>query len=162
MYKRYLDSMRLVQEFGCPSFFITVTCNPKWLDIVNNLNYPEEEPNHRYDLIVRVFELKLEALLFEDIIEKKIFGNCVAWNYSIEFRRRGLPHAHILIYLSENDKLRDAEHIDRFISAEIPDPVADPVLHDVIMRHNIHGPRGDMGMSSQCVKDGDCTKHFFH
>jgi len=158
MYKRYLDSMRLVQDFGCPSFFITMTCNPKWLDIINNLNYPEEDPCHRYDLITRVFAAKFHSLLHVDIVDNGLFGSCVAWNYSIEFQKRGLPHAHLLIYMSERDRLRDADRIDRFISAELPED--DPVLRDIILRNNIHGPCGDHNPSSPCMTNGECTKRF--
>lgn len=30
MYQNYLDAMCIVQHFGKPSLFITMTCNPKW------------------------------------------------------------------------------------------------------------------------------------
>ena len=32
--QRYYDSMAVVRKFGAPSFFITMTCNPKWPEIV--------------------------------------------------------------------------------------------------------------------------------
>ena len=30
MYQNYLDAMSIVQHFGKPSLFITMTCNPQW------------------------------------------------------------------------------------------------------------------------------------
>ena len=49
-------------------------------------------------------------------------GKVVAYVYTIEFQKRGLPHAQILLYLADADKPRTAEDIDRLVSAEIPDP----------------------------------------
>lgn len=59
--------------------------------------------------------------------------------YTVEWQKHGLPHAHILLWL--NDKV-DANKIDDFISAEIPDPALDPLLHEIIKNNMIHGPCG--------------------
>ena len=55
MYFRYLDSMALVQKFTKPDLFITMTTNPHWKDIQENLMYPEQDPFQRWDLLSRVF-----------------------------------------------------------------------------------------------------------
>ena len=160
MYFRYLDSMALVQKFTKPDLFITMTTNPHWEDIKHNLMYPEQDPFQRWDLLSRVFSLKMKALLFE-IIEKKLFGHCVAWNYSIEFQKRGLPHCHMLIYLRDEDKLRTPEDIDRFISAELPDPIREPELYSIIVKHNVHGPCGEMNLNALCMQSSNtCSKKY--
>lgn len=160
MYKRYLDSMALVQHFGKPDLFITMTTNPSWGDISSNTLFDGQDAYHRPDLIARVFNSKLKSLLHE-IVDESIFGSCIAYNYSIEFQKRGLPHAHILIYLHDKDKLRTKDDIDKYISAEIPSPSADPVLHNIILTHNIHGPCGDLNPSAQCMNDnGECVRKF--
>lgn len=41
MFQNYLDAMSIVQHFGKPSLFITMTCNPNWPEIKNNLNSGE-------------------------------------------------------------------------------------------------------------------------
>ncbi|CAL0321406.1 unnamed protein product [Lupinus luteus] len=46
--------------------------------------------------------------------------------YTIEFQKRGLPHAHILLFLHPSSKYPTAENIDKIITAEIPNPVEDP------------------------------------
>ncbi|XP_036148429.1 uncharacterized protein LOC118647495 [Monomorium pharaonis] len=45
--------------------------------------------------------------------------------------------------------------VDKYISAEIPDPCENRTLHDIVMRHMIHGPCGDW-----CLIDGKCSKHY--
>ena len=59
--------------------------------------------------------------------------------YSIEWQKRGLPHAHILIWLVEKI---GPDQIDDIINAEIVDPEIDADLHDVVVMNMIHGPCG--------------------
>jgi hypothetical protein len=62
MNQLYQDSMALVRKFGKPDLFITMMCNPNWLEILHELR-PGEETNDRLDLTSRVFNMKLNALL---------------------------------------------------------------------------------------------------
>ena len=55
-----------------------------------------QKPQDQPDIIARVFQHKLKSLM-EDIKKNHIFGVPVAFVYVIEFQKRGLPHAHILI-----------------------------------------------------------------
>ena len=89
------------------------------------------------------------------IIKKKYFGEVSAYVYTIEFQKRGLPHVHLLIMLQSHSKIKTPEAIDKYISAEIPDPHDNPILHEIVMKHMIHGPCGNW-----CLKDGKCSKHF--
>ena len=50
----------------------------------------------------------------------KIFGNILAYVYTIEFQKRGLPQAHMLFVLDYKNELTTPEMIDKYISAEIP------------------------------------------
>lgn len=51
--------MALVQQFGKPHIFLTMTCNPNWPEIKEELHFNQETQN-RLDLIVRIFRAKLE------------------------------------------------------------------------------------------------------
>ena len=92
---------------------------------------PGEQPNDRPDIIVRIFHIKLEQLL-QDIRLGKIFGPTLALLYSIEFQKRGLSHAHILVWIDKNGNEITPEIIDKWISAEILHPSEDPLGYILI------------------------------
>jgi hypothetical protein len=156
MRERYQDAMAIVTKFGKPDLFITMTCNPNWREIKDNL-FEGQSPSDRPDLVARVFNLKLKSLM-EDVLSGKVFGEVMAYVYSIEFQKRGLPHAHILVVLS--NKIDTEAKIDQYVSAEIPSPSADQRLHDIVMKQMTHGPCGDANPTSPCMENGICTKDF--
>ena len=80
--------------------------------------------------------------------------------YTIEFQKRGLPHAHILVFLNPKYRCVKPEHIDRIISTEIPDKDTDPELFKIVTSLMIHGPCGPENESSPCMDRNKCTKHF--
>lgn len=62
MYQKYFDALPIVQNFGKLSLFITMTCNPSRLEIVNNIGV-DETANFGPDIIVHVFKSKLKTLI---------------------------------------------------------------------------------------------------
>ena len=157
------DAIALVQAYSKPSLFITMTCNPNWPEIQNEIQRDNTELDKTF-LITKVFNQKLQKLL-DLLVEKNILGKVVAHCYTVEFQKRGLPHAHILLWLSTEDAPHDAETIDKIISAEIPDSDVNPELHRIITRHNIHGPCGARNPTSPCMESDAnghtcCTKKF--
>ncbi|XP_062208940.1 uncharacterized protein LOC133910622 [Phragmites australis] len=56
--------MALVQKYGKPDIFLTMTCNPNWEEILRELE-PGQTPQDRPDLVVRVFRAKLDDLKFQ-------------------------------------------------------------------------------------------------
>lgn len=61
MRKRYLDAMTLVQRYGKLDLFLTMTCNPNWLEIKAELKRHEEVQN-KPNLVSRIFRSKFEYL----------------------------------------------------------------------------------------------------
>ena len=62
--------------------------------------------------------------------------------YVIEFQKRGLTHAHMLVILKPEYKPLNLEAYDMIISTEIPDPGTQRHLYLLVMKHMIHGPCG--------------------
>uniref|UniRef100_A0A452YMX3 Helitron helicase-like domain-containing protein n=1 Tax=Aegilops tauschii subsp. strangulata TaxID=200361 RepID=A0A452YMX3_AEGTS len=83
MKRRQMDAMALVQTYGKPDIFLTMTCNPSWEEILNEL-LPGQTPQDRPDLVARVFRAKLETMK-EMLFKKHILGVVVAHAYVVEF-----------------------------------------------------------------------------
>lgn len=158
MRERYHDAMAIVRHIGAPDLFITITCNPHWDEIVENL-FPGQNPSDRPDLIARVFCLKLKRII-QDICKEEQFGKVTGYAYSIEFQKRGLPHCHMLIILDNHCKMNTVETNDQYISAELPNPKEEPLLWEIVTKHMIHGPCGVHNLKSPCMDNGQCTKKF--
>ena len=80
--------------------------------------------------------------------------------YVIEWQKRGLPHAHILICLAHEDKIQTSEQVDLIVKAEIPDPSINKLAYETVTSCLMHGPCGPQFPFSPCMKDGKCSKHF--
>jgi hypothetical protein len=158
MLAKYNDAMAIVRKYGKPDLFVTVTANPKWHEIEDNL-YEGQEAWMRPELVVRVFHQKLKELM-SDITDRCIFGAVAAIIYTIEFQKRGLPHCHILISLKEDDKINDLDKVDQAVSAELPDINSDIELYNLVKKHMIHGPCGDLNHQSPCMVNGTCKKNY--
>ncbi|XP_063794712.1 LOW QUALITY PROTEIN: uncharacterized protein LOC134949961 [Pseudophryne corroboree] len=157
MRERCCDAMSIFSKWGAPDIFITFTANPTWTEIIDNLK-PGEQTSDRPDLVARIFKIKLDALM-DDLTKHCLFGQTKSFVYTIEFQKRGLPHAHILLALRAEDNFTTAERIDKFVSAEIPH-VQTPILRQIITRCMLHGPCGTSTPRAPCMKDGKCTKQF--
>uniref|UniRef100_A0A453JVC8 ATP-dependent DNA helicase n=1 Tax=Aegilops tauschii subsp. strangulata TaxID=200361 RepID=A0A453JVC8_AEGTS len=152
MRRRYMDAMALVRRYGKPDIFLTMTCNPNWDEIRQEL-YPGQTPQDRPDLVVRVFRAKLEELK-NKLLKKDILGKVRAYVYVVEFQKRGLPHAHFLLIMEGRYKLTCPEQYDRLISAELPNKKKYPELYKLVVKHMMHGPCGALNLNPECP----CTK----
>jgi hypothetical protein len=187
--QRYYDSMAIVRKIAAPSFFITMTCNPKWPEILDSLP-PGHTAEDRPDIIARVFRIKCNELM-DDLKKVGIFGRIVAYLHVIEFQHRGLPHAHILIILAPEHRLRTTDDIDACVSAELPVKPIEPhradfatsaegddafanaysewakvrdewkELIELVCEHMQHGPCGTDNPKAPCMQeDGTCKRKY--
>ena len=125
--------------------------NEPSINNANNIKW-----SHRHDIVARVFNAKMEKMMHL-LIHEKLYGPVLAHMYTIEWQKRGLPHAHILLWLQ--NKVSNS-NVDDIIRAEIPDPQKDKKLYDIITKHMIHGPCGQYNRNCPCMKDNTCTKKF--
>ncbi|KAF1862352.1 hypothetical protein Lal_00026883 [Lupinus albus] len=86
----YFDGMVICSSLGFPNLFLTMTCNPNWPEIFRILMSIGFKPHDRPDIISR-----------KDMFWVKYLHVNM---YIIEFQKRGLPHAHLLIFLHPSYK----------------------------------------------------------
>ena len=82
--KKYHDAMSMCMATGAPDLFITITANPNWTEISENL-HPGQKWHDRNELVHRVFRLKLKAMLNE-IIDQRLFGEVIGFAMTIEYQ----------------------------------------------------------------------------
>ncbi|XP_024893230.1 uncharacterized protein LOC112468336 [Temnothorax curvispinosus] len=152
MHERTQDAMTYVRYHGRPDLFITFTCNPKWNDITDALLLGQKSYDC-HDIIARVFHLKVKMMAL--LNKGSLFGKVWCFMYSVEWQKRGLPYIHILLWLEQRIF---SDMIDKIICAEIPDPLKDSLLHNIVKANMIHGPCGGLNHNSLCMKEGRCSK----
>ncbi|XP_057723335.1 uncharacterized protein LOC130939233 [Arachis stenosperma] len=162
--KRYMfnncqDAMAICKHFGYPDLFLTLTCNPNWLEFQRYTNRDQVPIADRPDIACRVFHAKMKCLL-NDLKNGVFFCPLNAGMYTIEFQKRGLLHAHILLWLDGRNRLQNIEIVDELICAELPNPMKFPHLYSVVSKYMIHGPCGRVRPTSPCMKDGRCSKFY--
>ncbi|OWY92737.1 Helitron helicase [Phytophthora megakarya] len=112
MCQQFMDAMAIVRELGAPNLFITYTCNPKWVEIKENLR-PGQTAADRPDILARVFMQKLKAISKD--LDEGVLG--------IQAARIHTPE----------DKPLTAEAVNRLVSAELPDKEKHPQLYETVV-----------------------------
>jgi hypothetical protein len=158
MVQNYQDAMKICRRDGCPNVFVTFICNPQWFEIKRALPFGQQ-PQDRPDLVTRVFKIKLKELI-NDIHKNHILGRTIVGIYVVEFQKRGLPHAHILILFTEDCKPHTVEDVDRMISAEFPNLETNKLAHKMVARCMMHGPCGATFPNAPCMEEGKCKNQY--
>uniref|UniRef100_A0A1I8BSW6 ATP-dependent DNA helicase n=1 Tax=Meloidogyne hapla TaxID=6305 RepID=A0A1I8BSW6_MELHA len=156
--KHFQDAMAIVRRFGNPDLFLTMTCNPRWPEILDNL-FHDQTPSDRPDLVVRVFYLKVKAVM-QQIVKLKIFGSVIAWMYPVENQGRGLPHIHLLLTLSEEDKLLTSEDVDNMWKYHINLEKVNSISSVKYLHKYVHKPPDRARLELETRNDHDEVKEF--
>ena len=149
------DALAINRHFGGGDLFITMTANSAWPEIKDELLAGQKAAD-RPDLITRVFHAKLHSLIHD--IKDGVLGEILGFLYTIEFQKRGLPHAHIIVFLKPHAKLRTPEQVDSLMSSEFP--VNHPELLELVKKFMIHGSCGVQNKKAPCMENETCTKGF--
>lgn len=80
----YYDAMALPIRFGKPDLFITMTCNPRWIEITSALPLGSHWKDHP-DIIARVFMRKFRQFI-KEMVQDEIFGVVLGYVYRIEWQ----------------------------------------------------------------------------
>jgi hypothetical protein len=102
-------------QFGCPTFFLTFAMNPHWPDY-RALNRNSGNFAHSAVMAI-VFKSKLSALM-KCLQDRKILGVIHAFVWRVEYQKRGLPHAHILLWTDFNTQ--DVDAVDSVVNVRYP------------------------------------------
>ncbi|XP_023737094.1 uncharacterized protein LOC111885033 [Lactuca sativa] len=120
MQHNYLDAMTLVKLFGYPDLFLTITCNPKWPEVIRFVESENLKPEDRPDVLTRIFKIKLDSLITR-LREENFLGEVdgVSKNGSSTL-------SHMPIFRKKKSKLPNPKDIDCVIFAKLPDKELEP------------------------------------
>ncbi|POM63996.1 Helitron helicase-like protein [Phytophthora palmivora] len=133
------DAIAIVRELGEPNLFITMACNPKWVEI---------QKTSATDRLLRIDQTE------------GVLGIQAARIHVVGYPKRSLPHTHILLIVRPDDKPLTAQEADRLVSTEIRDKEKQPYLYETVITWTLHGPCRDANKNSPSMKNGKCSKTF--
>ena len=73
--------MSIVNCYGKPYLFITMSCNPNWKEISTNLEHYETAID-RPDIVVKVFHQKVQQFK-ELVIKRGVLRECIAYTWGV-------------------------------------------------------------------------------
>eukprot|EP00980_Cylindrotheca_fusiformis_P006029 scaffold1294_cov78-Cylindrotheca_fusiformis.AAC.1 len=153
---QYLNTMNCVNLICPGTYFITMTANPNWPEIVKSL-HENEEWQECPDIVARAFKLKFDELIC-DLTKRHVMGLCLGFLSVTEFQKRGMPHGHVILLIDPNDAPRTGNEIDQYISAaQLPDQTANPELFEIVTKYMLHGPCSGGYFQRE---DGSCHFHY--
>ncbi len=95
------NALVLVSEFCCLHVFITLTCNPKWPEIVSQLLDGQTAFDHP-DVTAAVFKSRLGQMNMNIRNGKYFHGHEPTYTFHvIEYQYCGLQHAHLVARLDD-------------------------------------------------------------
>ena len=122
----------------------------------------------RPDVTCRVFKARLEAFLqnlrngkyFIDGNEERSIYEVKYIFHVIEYQYRGLPHAHIVLALSNiaEDVNGRVQWIDKHISTSMPDEEENPILFQAVKSFVVH--KCSKGVNGCLNDDGECKRGY--
>ncbi|XP_045456077.1 uncharacterized protein LOC123665891 [Melitaea cinxia] len=79
LHEKTQDAMTYVRNYGKPDLFITMTCNPNWKEIKDNL-HSTATPQDRYDILNQSPDQDEDPTLYDIVVRNMIHGPCGALN----------------------------------------------------------------------------------
>jgi hypothetical protein len=105
----------LSTQLGAPTFFLTFTMNPYWLEFQalkrGDAAYSDSA------MAAIIFRLKLNGLM-KFIESRRTLGKVLAFVWRIEYQKRGLPHAHVLFWTDYDTSSIPA--VEKVVNVRLP------------------------------------------
>jgi hypothetical protein len=101
------NALVLVSEFGCPHEFLTLTCNPKWPEIVLQLLDGQIAFDHP-DVTAAVLKSRLDQMKMNIWNGEYFDGREPTYTFHvIEYQYRSLPCAHLVAQMDDANDIDD-------------------------------------------------------
>ena len=166
------NGLIVVSQKGNPHLFITLTCNSEWPEIKDRLFYGQTAFD-RPDVTTQVFRARLAAFKQNLRAGKYFRDDTQLWStheieyemMCIEYQHRGLPHAHLVVRLSNMPLEEDKEGQLRWIKKHIHScaPRLDDCEYfttarrDLVRKHMLHTCSS---AENGCLKNGICKRRY--
>ncbi len=100
-------------------------------------------------------------------VKKLLWGVCKAgWLVQVigniwtrEYKKRGLPHIHLLLIFPRAQKVTNVDDIDQLVSTELS-AIKNAELYETVTKCLLHGPCGPRYPNARCMVDGMCKKRY--
>ena len=69
----------------------------------------------------------------------------------MEFKKRGLQYIHLLVFLKDGFKIRDAAHVNSIISATLLDHCLQPNFWNAVTQYILYGPCEATHPNARCM-----------
>jgi hypothetical protein len=133
---------------------LALTCNLQWPKITAAL-LESNKPADRPDILVHVFQLKLDALVKEVEVDRT-FGEMVAcWVEVVSQKDWSRPQANILIFLKK--KITTEVRVDDFVCAEVP--TDNPQLREIVLPKSLRMVHTPCKSNAYCMKGTLCNRN---
>ena len=155
------DLFAMIRQLGTPTFFCTFSAAEfRWPEVIEAIKRQQGEQVDFESLdwtvkceilrsnpvtCMRLFDKRVEAL-FRDLLlsNAQPLGKVIDFFYRVEFQHRGSPHIHAMLWVDgapELDVCDDqtvCDFVDRYISAQLPDPETQPELFQKVSEVQKH------------------------
>ena len=155
------DLFAMIRQLGSPTFFCAFSaaemCWPEVIEAIKcqqgeEVDFDELDWSTKCDILrsnpvttMRMFDKRVEAL-YRDLIlsPAQPLGKVVDYFYRVEFQHRGSPHIHCLLWVEgapifeEDDDRTICDFVNKYISAQLPDPVTQPDLYQKVTEVQMH------------------------
>ncbi|XP_038135176.1 uncharacterized protein LOC119779572 [Cyprinodon tularosa] len=149
------DLFAMIRALGNPTFFLTFSAAEfRWPEVIEAIKRQQGEEvdfaaldwTAKSEILrsnpvtcMRMFDKRVEAL-YRDLLlsDAQPLGRVVDFFHRVEFQHRGSPHIHGLVWVEgapELEKSADqtvCDFVDKYISAQLPDPDTQPELYQKV------------------------------